>query len=343
MDGKLILHIGMAKTGSTSIQDALALNRDYLIKKDVYYAATNGKDKTMFARIFRKNPYTDNYLKITYKTNDRIREALDKSILRWEDLLEKNTCSNTIISCEGLTFLDHDEINTLKDFLLKYFDEKEIMVLIYVRDPISFVKSMVAWAVKTGESSMETAIYNHKNNNHFDYIYRYEKLFKNIIIRPFNKKSFYKGELMDDFFNTCEIDIKTTESMYDRKNESVGMYSAVILSGLNEKYPIFNEDGINKQRGMNHQLPFEKFLNIFVDAPDKNFDISLNLKKSDKKRFNKVIDHVNTYLDDKDKFEYVDNYSDAKNIPKSLSDIPNDFYIDLINEYNKFIEKLLKK
>lgn len=338
---KLILHIGMAKTGSTSIQNAMQLNRDYLMENDVFYPAENHDDKTFFARIFRNDPYKDNFLKINFGDKKNIDEVLLNAKLKWDKKLKDNNYSTTIISCEGLTFLKADELEGLKNFLLKYFDENNIKVVVYARDPISFIKSMISWGVKKGVTTIENAIEVHKEGRYFDFLSRYEKLFNNIIIRPFKISSFYKGELIDDFFKACDIDIKTTESMYFRSNEAIGLYSAIVLSSLNEKYPIIRDGVRNPLRGLNNQLLQEDFLKLFVEMPDEKFDVKLDLNKSQKNRLNEIIDHLNNYFEDKDKFISVDKYKDTKNLPRNIDDVPKEFFIDLVNQYNSYIEKLL--
>ncbi|MDG2326795.1 MAG: hypothetical protein P8L70_08700, partial [Halioglobus sp.] len=54
---KLVLHIGMAKTGTSSIQETLGLGSEQLAEQDVYYAPWKPYNHSfMFTALFLRDP-----------------------------------------------------------------------------------------------------------------------------------------------------------------------------------------------------------------------------------------------------------------------------------------------
>jgi hypothetical protein len=66
----------------------------------------------------------------------------------------------------------------------------------------------------------------------------------------------------------------------------------------------------------------------------------MDFNEYEKTQLNGYIDQLNKHLPKEDWFSHVDQYEDCPNLPQTLSDIPEEFIIDLINSYNQYIEDI---
>ncbi|PHR46877.1 hypothetical protein [Cycloclasticus sp.] len=143
---KLLIHIGMEKTGSTTIQSVLSNSRKALAQKAIH-----------FPRISRKSNH--NFLASAYipMTSSRISRGLAKydreegkrvvKLFKKDILKAVSKFENTIISGEHLFRLQPAEIKFLHDDLLKA-GVSDIRVIGYIRDPVSFYLSFVQQELK---------------------------------------------------------------------------------------------------------------------------------------------------------------------------------------------------
>lgn len=143
---KLVLHIGMEKTGSTSIQNALFSSRKKLAKNSIYVP-----------RILKKPNH--NFLAGSYipQTSSRVPRGLSKydsddrknvtETFKKEILDAVSNSEYTIISGELLFRLEPAEISSLRSDLLET-GVSEIRVIGYIRDPAPFYLSFIQQELK---------------------------------------------------------------------------------------------------------------------------------------------------------------------------------------------------
>ena len=143
---KLLIHIGMEKTGSTSIQKALIDCRKKLAQQSIKYP-----------RFIRRENH--NYLASAYidPKSARISRKLSKYDLekrknivnkfRQNILNQVSKSENTIISGEHFFRLEPEEISEFRDNLLDT-GVSDIRVIGYIRDPVSFYLSFAQQELK---------------------------------------------------------------------------------------------------------------------------------------------------------------------------------------------------
>lgn len=191
------IHIGMHKTGSTSVQSYLsAVTRPHgwrYVKVDgrsnmnqALFAAFDSKPERH--PIFVKHGYSHERLS-TMRV--RIRERLAAFI---RDCPE----DKIIISAEMASLIDRDGVKELRDFLAPLCDEMKIVG--YVRKPIGFKNSLFQEQVKHGKGTL-------KNLSEPRYRMRFEKYDEifgagNVILRLFDPGSFTQKCIVADF---CEV------------------------------------------------------------------------------------------------------------------------------------------
>ena len=133
-----ILHIGIHKTGSTSIQRFLGVNRSKLRQcgidfySGIHHLNNHVELHTAAIRTSRETPFkltsgvlvNDDYRNLV---RDRVREYVSNS-----------ECESVLFSAEGLSYLRYDdELERLTSMI----PAEDIRVIMYLRNPDSFMKS----------------------------------------------------------------------------------------------------------------------------------------------------------------------------------------------------------
>jgi len=141
-----IVHIGLHKTGTTSIQHFLQMKRDRLEQLGFHFykgmhidgnhvelhAAAMRSDRTSTFKMKSNLVFDEAYLKMT---SDRVREFLGKV-----------ESGSTIFSAEGLSLLRHlDETERLASIL-----PDEVSIIVYCRNPTDYLRSHANQLRKSG-------------------------------------------------------------------------------------------------------------------------------------------------------------------------------------------------
>ena len=149
---KCILHIGIEKTGTTSIQFELASNRNALRSQKILYPKSLGLYNHLAITGYALNDDDFNDIRtiLNLKTHSRIvdfrtnvEEALRNEIL-------EHDYNTVIISNEHMSsrLFSREELSFLKEFLNIFFDE--IRIIIYLREQSSLFKASISTAIKAG-------------------------------------------------------------------------------------------------------------------------------------------------------------------------------------------------
>jgi len=143
---RLILHLGMPKAGSTSIQHALFSNSAMLEKNGFRYLTEWGENHLIVLRqIFSPHPveFNDKYFFNILTEEDR-KKFVKNKINAMLEVSNTTTCESLILSGEYFIHLSIDSTNIkIKDFLVKYFQSKnvETKIICLVRNPLTWMIS----------------------------------------------------------------------------------------------------------------------------------------------------------------------------------------------------------
>ena len=343
MKKRLILHIGLCKTGSTSIQNILYGNKEKLADNDICYpdfSRNNHNENISFA--FLDEPWNNHFFRKRDITKDNYKQKQKEYIDRLIKWCKKDY-SLFIVSFEVITWYTENEIKNILSFFREYFEV--IQVLAYVREPYSFTRSffqqVVMADVCTGgmKDYLKYTIDLRVIEN-----YRAVRFWKNavgkdnMIIRPFNKTALKEKGLIQDFLTSCGIQLNGTkgfENVY--ANESIGKNSLLLLTELNKKFPVFIDGEYNKRKGLNGPFKFFPF-HILERINDENLDIDLHFTHEQADLINKELKVINKFLSDDTRIEYITG-DDQEPVFHVNDNFEKEYVLDLINEYNKLLEK----
>ncbi|EAJ2846405.1 hypothetical protein C5533_08240, partial [Campylobacter coli] len=323
------------KTGSTSIQEFLSVNQDKLFKHGAYFPVKIfGKNQRSFCFCFYKENRKDAYAKILKnkcKINDlmQFRKSLFYTL---EQEIPKLKFNKFIISAEGFSLdLDYDEIVHMRKYLEKLFDE--IKIVCYLREKSAYIQSLYSQSVKGGISkniwsycelfTKDVTIDNLKN---------YTKIFgkENIIVKIFDKKEFYKEDLLKDFIHNIGLEWDDDFIIPKNENESLNLLGMELLKALNKK-------------GMNSELR-SIMENFFSNNQQEKFllPIDLYIKMSYSKESNEWVrkeffPHKERLFPKKDLTNYKENY-ELKEMKPEYWDRIAEFIADIVKTKNQAIQ-----
>lgn len=185
----LYLHIGLGKTGTTALQEFFWGNRnslaargidypDYCVIAGAHHALSSHQPKFLQAIPF-------------------------KPVETWGPIVAQSKHDKILISSELIAWTAPDLIEGYCSELKKYFDLK---VIIYVRRQDELIMAAYNQQVKAGLQKKPIHEVLDLQIQRFDFkerIHLWEKCVgkRNIIIRPFERKQFYEGDIRFDFLH----------------------------------------------------------------------------------------------------------------------------------------------
>ena len=241
-----IVHIGWHKTGTTSIQQFLGINRDLLLERGFdcrdFLTSFNRIDHVLFclapAQEFM-NPIKT--LKLLHKYGIRMLPEAKNRVAKFEheldEQLKKNPDVTYIISSETLKdmFQTSEQIITLDSWLKSRFSS--IRYVAYVRRQDTYLESQYVQAVKNGaQMSLEEFGKKYLLQNYFQFANKWQE---NVGAESFNLRIFDPAHLTDnnsvsDFCNFAGINTHGLR-MPKRANAAVGTRAIKMAAWLHRQ------------------------------------------------------------------------------------------------------------
>lgn len=242
MAKKLILHIGTEKTGTTSIQDFLYLNRVELEKNGVFFPTSPcGSPKfpnhrKLATACFREGRVDDSFdsLNLTKESFSKWRDIITRSVI---EELGSNNSPLHVLSSEHFSsrLTTEEEIRTLYDLLVPLYDE--ILVVVYIRRQDEYVMSSYSTYLKAGGTKFEimSTLENHTDLNLYDLCNKWEDVFgfSSLDVRVFERSSLINSNVVDDFCNVLGVELEKFELPKRESNPSLNSKAQEYLRLLN--------------------------------------------------------------------------------------------------------------
>lgn len=218
------LHIGMHKTGTTSLQANLKRIGSTAAWE---YICIGGKlhMNTPFHAMFATNPFHYHWFHKQGISPEALAEKGANLRERLAEAISTSPSETIIMSAEALPLVDKAGVQRIKEFLDPLFDE--IRVIGYVRPPISYKISIFQEMVKGGRSTLELDKIKLNYRRKFE---KFDQVFgrDNVILRKFDPATFANGCTVSDFFATIGL-APPERSTIKRANESMTQGACGIL------------------------------------------------------------------------------------------------------------------
>lgn len=279
------LHLGTEKTGTTSIQGFLEINRDILRNKFnlIYPLSTgikNSKDLAI-ACMNTDNPNIKFIKRLQLNSEKELLEYKNDKIKLFKDEISKIPENyNIVLSSEHFhsRLTTYDELNKLKQ-VLNSTKISKIIPIIYVRSPHELATSLYFTSIKNGyhgKGIPDPSNKYYKNLcDHKTTILRIKEVFgEDLVIRLFQKESLKERNVILDFLNILNINWSDSFKDPGVKNQSLSALGLELLRRLNKTMPLYNKNGVN----LNRAAVLRFMLRSFNDGP--KFQIQLEKEKA---------------------------------------------------------------
>lgn len=229
MINKVFLHIGLHKTGSSSIQQSLRFYDD----GSTFYAELGvANHSEPLISVFSSNYLEYRNFIIQGFNQKKIKDLRKTTLSKLTSQISKDR-NQMILSGEDLSDLKEDDIKKL----IEFFNEKniELVVIAYLRNPRDWRKSIFQQKIKGGESNIKLAFV--KNFRLIKRLKRFQSVFgsSKIIIKDFNKSELKNGCVVEDFCSELKIN---PPNQIINANESLSLPAIKLLFLFNNSVPI---------------------------------------------------------------------------------------------------------
>ena len=298
---EVILHIGVHKTGTSSIQNAL---RDF-DDGDTFYARLHYDNHSIAMHTIFSNDYRNYHVWKAQGINgvelDKLREQLVHSL---QSQITRQDRKRLIICAEDICILTDGEKKNLIEFITTHGVTPKIVC--YVRDPAELSASAFQERVKAGF-----------NEGSLDPYPSFEKLLapfwrltnkNNVIVRYFSRENMEENCVVKDFCNVLNMNIENVTDL----NESLPSSALKLIFNFNNlPIPISGDRRIaevrkNMIQALNHayrddrKLDANYFLNCVDDSQYEFIEQTCGVKIKQKKGVYKLKSLEDFMLDQSD-------------------------------------------
>ena len=221
---RIILHFGMIKTGSSSIQATLAKNAASMSNSNIYYPIASYVDHNgILTTAFSQKPRRVHKLKEISRSAFEEKKA--KQLIRLDKLLKAHQGRDILLSSEVVASLRFDELKNFYLWLKNYTDD--ITAVAYVRSPATHLASAFQQQVKGG---LKKSFDLHNCYPYYKHtIEKFDSLFgkENVQLWQFNPASFPEGGVVTDFCQRLGINMPLNAIV--RVNEGLSLPAISLL------------------------------------------------------------------------------------------------------------------
>jgi len=242
------LHIGVEKTGSTTIQRFLEKNRKKLNKKGHYYPSCLGpaKGSHYYLVVYSRHEDIFDDLRLISGVSNKqefvsFRKQLIKDIEK--EFSEVEECDAIHISCENFhsRLFSPEAMKMVKELLQSWVDDFKVVA--YVRPQHEVALSLYSTGMKLGGIKTEPMPKVDKYNHYYNYEVMLNKWasvfeYENVIVRNFQRHTLYQNDVVLDYLNLTGILPEGLQTI-EKENESLTPEALEFLGALNKYLPRF--------------------------------------------------------------------------------------------------------
>ncbi len=240
---KIILHIGMPKAGSTSIQEFLKINTKELLDRNYFIPNFYGSGVNSWPLTFpfmNKNKFNNKKRRL-YHLDLSIEITQENLLNYYEEKFQnfKEKYSKKILLTSSEDFFGElktsCEIKSFQSFINKFFDSVEI--ILYIRNPLSKAISCLSENVKQGRlknelNKSDIPLYSYKK-----YLTHWLECFPGakFQLALFQEEDLYRKNLIIDFNQRIGLVSKAKSFDYKVENTSLNYKAICVLAEINKR------------------------------------------------------------------------------------------------------------
>lgn len=236
---KAVLHIGSGKAGSSSIQKYMLDNINFYNDNGYFFEITS--IYWYAANVDNLQWHKERFLGFSDAKNvERYRKEFEETFV---NNVKSSNAGTYIYSHEALFLLNEvEELRRLKHLLSTQFDE--IRIIAYIRRQDAFMVSGYIQSLK--ESTRIRTDFKFPASteispsflDYYDYLSMWREVFgdENVIIRPFERRQLYEGDVVADFVKTLKLP-KNFATEFPNSNTSIDSHAVQFLRLCNKYLP----------------------------------------------------------------------------------------------------------
>ena len=349
----IILHVGMHKTGTSSIQVTCCneTNNKILKNSGIIYPRSLGdaNHSIPIYSLFTNDPQNYPYIYRNNITENKLFTNNMKTLSNLLNEISDSSCHTLLLSGEDIGLLTESELFKLRHTFDSIFNNPSYKILQYVRNPVNYYTSVYQTLIISDRLIDNFTIQTHSNNDN-PFRFRIEPMIEvfgkdNIEIKCFENIIYSNSSLIKDFFNTIGIKSQYIDKIeLFRANESISQISADFLKFFRKKYPSgFLKEGKWLNNVKENEFDYIKFMNIkgekFNIKPSHQIELAQKFYKDAEWLFDKF--KIN-YLSDLDNIinDTKINNKEMKISIETLDSIKEIFEISNMKTKKLFVEFL---
>jgi hypothetical protein len=255
---RCILHIGVEKTGTTSIQQFLAGNRKALLQSGCLTPVLTGNGGHSALCVACSGSYRDDDLcRYAWVSSEDAWQGFRGELLAVlkREIRDSGDLDALVFSSEHIQsrLRGVEELENLKSFLGEA-GATSIGVLVYLRDPAEIAGSLYSTSVKYGSKALDAPPpqngYYRNVCHHQETLERFCAVFGEdaVVPRLFVPEEFAGGSVVDDFCESAGLDRTLCAGLVERSNPALSRTGIELLRRLNDDVPVFVEGRANPAR-----------------------------------------------------------------------------------------------
>ncbi len=239
---QIILHVGMHKTGTTSIQNNAHRLRDVLLEHDIYYPSFIYND---ILKVNHSGPITalvcespDRYGEQwrTHPGND-IDSLQQDYKAYFSEILENPKAETLVLSGETTSAFEIEHLQALREALSPHTEN--LRVLAYIRDPLNAVASTLQQRIRGGSDRDRSR---HIQNLAGVVRRRYKRLIEifpdSLEVLNFHEEIAQEAGLAGSFLIHCGLAPEVANTLkFSSANPRMSMEAFKIMAAINHRYP----------------------------------------------------------------------------------------------------------
>lgn len=315
---EIFLHVGLHKTGSSSIQETLYLkqNNDLLRLHGIHYLrdVTANHSQAFFSMFCdRPEEYRMNIkLGIGAAEAERLNRQYAYTV---SEEMKHSDCAKLVISGEDISRLPLQNLLRLREFLQSSFAHPvQFKVIIYVRDPIHWGVSATQQVIKGG-FHLQYALQHAEENLAQLLKWRITNL-----VEAFGRQHTHvfamedavrqRNGLLGHFLSVVGFPSASMDGVHILKvNESMSLTASDLISFINERLPLYAGTGLHPDRKAGDVFPLLK-----IRGP------AFNLPADIKRRFYEIVSNDIQWLSDTYDIRYAYHENSDPSLDYRLSD-----------------------
>src|SRR5215207_3726692 len=250
MTKRAVIHIGMEKTGTKTIQKALFSARSKLLSDaQILYPSIAANQSIHLATMFRdKTPHLLQFIDPDATNKRYVARLREDFCASFDADIADPNWHTLILSAESLCGFKPKAIARLIEWLTEYV--RDISVVAYVRHPVDWTRSALLQRLKAGETLDQL----YENLPHPKWQWRFTPWLDAVGLERFRLVSFddalENDGLMASICDAAGLPRKTVLSLAPGTpaNESMSLEAALLLDSLNRQRPLFRDGKLSPER-----------------------------------------------------------------------------------------------